>query len=125
MFRRAGGRACGAVLLGAALLLPLPAWSVITLQALNAGLMSVTIVATTLLLTAESPAGRGTTLTLNGSANSLGIALGGALGGLLLVLGDYPALGLGALVLGSTSAALAWWSRSRSIPVLATPPAIG
>ena len=118
----AGGRIACAVLLGAALLLPLSAGLVIALHTLNAGLMSVTMVATILLLTAESPAGRATTLTLNGSANSLGIALGGALGGLLLALGDYPTLGLGALALGGAGAALAWWSRARPLP--APPPAM-
>jgi predicted MFS family arabinose efflux permease len=121
----AGARALAALLLGGALALPLPVGLVVTLLALNAGLMGVTLVATTLLLTGESPAGRATTLTLNGSGNSLGIALGGALGGLLLALGDYPALGLGALALAGSSAALAWWSRDRPLPesVTATPPA--
>ncbi len=110
----AGGRSACAALLAVTMLLPLPAGPVIALLTLNAGLMSVTMVATILLLTAESPANRATTLALNGSANSLGIALGGALGGLLLAFGDYPALGVGALALGGAGAALAWWSRART-----------
>ena len=121
----AGGWGIGAVLLGTALLLPLPAWAVIGLTTLTWGLGGVAIVATPLLLTAESPVGRATTLTLNNSASSLGIALGGALGGLLIVVGDYPALGLGTLVLGTASAALTGWSRARTSLVLATPPATG
>ena len=120
-------RVVGALALGAAMLLPLPAGLVISMHALFAGLNGMSLVATTLLLTAESPANRATTLTLNGSANSLGAALGGALGGGLLAIGDYPALGLGALALGLASAALVWWSRARPLPlpVLATPPATG
>ena len=123
----AGARASCAALLGAAFVLPLPVGLVILLLTLNAGITSVALVATTLLLTAESPAGRATTLTLNGSANSLGIALGGALGGLLLALGDYPALGLGALALGAASAALTWWWRTPTLPTAlpVSPPTTG
>ena len=109
-------RVVGALALGAAMLLPLPAWAVIGLHALFAGISGLSMVATTLLLTAESPAGRATTLTLNGSAMSLGLGLGGALGGLLLVFGDYPALGFGALAIGLASAALTWWSRPHAVP---------
>lgn len=117
-------RALGAVLLGAGLLLPLPVGPFIALMAVNAGMMGVATVAITLLLTAESPAGRATTLTLNGSANSLGIALGGAIGGLLLALGDYAAIGVGALVLSGAAAVLAWWSRARAVGAAAAPSAV-
>lgn len=122
-----GGRAASALALGGALALPLPVGLVVALIALNAALGGVTLVATTLLLTAESPAGRATTLTLNGAGNSLGIALGGALGGALLTLGDYPALGLGAAAFAGASAALAWWTSASRLPtpVAATPPATG
>jgi DHA1 family chloramphenicol resistance protein-like MFS transporter len=121
-----GTRSIAGLLLGTALAFPLPPAPVLILMALNAGLMGVTFVAGTLALTAESPAGRATTMTINGSAGSLGIALGGSLGGLLLAFGDYPALGLGALALAWSSAALVWWSRPRALSEpIAVPPAAG
>jgi MFS transporter, DHA1 family, inner membrane transport protein len=122
-----GARAIAGILLGSALILPLPPAPVLALMTLNALLMGTSFVANTLLLTAESPAGRATTLTASGSASSLGIALGGALGGALLALGDYPALGLGAFAFATSSAALVWWSRPRTLAaaVPAPPPATG
>ena len=59
------------------------------------------------LLTAESPAGAGTTMTLHGSLFNLGAAGGGAIGGLLLALGDYGSLAVGLPVFGIASALLA------------------
>ena len=111
-----GARATAGLLLGTALILPLPPAPVLALMTLNAGLMGTVFVANTILLTAETPAGRATTLTASGSSSSLGIALGGALGGGLLAVSDYPALGLGALALAWSSAALTWWSRPRDMP---------
>lgn len=58
------------------------------------------------LLAAESPAGAGTTMTLNGSLFNLGAAGGGAVGGLLLALGGYGALAIGLPVCGLASALL-------------------
>jgi predicted MFS family arabinose efflux permease len=59
------------------------------------------------LLTAESPAGVGTTMTLHGSLFNLGAAGGGAVGGLILSLGGYDALAFGLPVFGLASALLA------------------
>lgn len=61
------------------------------------------------LLTAESPAGAGTTMTLHGSLFNLGAAGGGAIGGLLLGLLGYDALVVGLPIFGLASALLAWW----------------
>jgi MFS transporter, DHA1 family, inner membrane transport protein len=70
-------------------------------------------VATVVLLTHAAPTARATTLTVNGSAMSLGSALGGALGGLLLATGGYGLVGIGTLVLGISSAVIvAWASRA-------------
>jgi len=44
------------------------------------------------LLTANDPAGAGTTMTLHGSSFNTGTAVGGAIGGLLLALAGYGAL---------------------------------
>lgn len=60
-------------------------------------------------LTAVSPAGPGTTLTLHGSLFNLGAAAGGVLGGVLLVAGGYGAVAAGLPVFGVAAASLAWW----------------
>lgn len=52
-------------------------------------------VGTVTLLQAESAAGAGTTMALNGALMNLGSAGGGAIGGVMLAMGGYQALGLG------------------------------
>ena len=47
------------------------------------------------MLSCETPAGQATTMVLAVSVYSLGAAIGGAAGGLLLAWGGYPALGVG------------------------------
>ena len=59
------------------------------------------------LLTAETPAGVGTTMTLHGSLFNLGAAGGGAAGGLLLSFGGYGALAFVLPLFGLASALLA------------------
>lgn len=85
---------------------------------------AVTVVAVALLLTRETPAGRATTMTLNGGAPSLGIALGSALGG--VALAGYPAVGFCTLLLCAVSAVLVWWSgrHPAALPSAVAPPAI-
>ena len=58
-------------------------------------MMGVEGVAMTAVLTAETPSGAGTTMTLSGSLFNLGAAGGGAIGGLLLALSGYEALAIG------------------------------
>jgi predicted MFS family arabinose efflux permease len=60
------------------------------------------------LLAAESPAGAGTTMVLNGSLLNAGAAGGAALGGVLIALGGYGALGIGLPLFAFAAAALAW-----------------
>lgn len=121
-----GARVLIAVLLGGALAFPLPALTALALVALGFLVGGAGVVLITLILTAESPAGRATTLTLNGSLFSLGIALGSALGGLLLAVSGYAAIGLAALLLCLGSAGLTWWSRPApvSVPAPITPPTV-
>jgi predicted MFS family arabinose efflux permease len=49
-------------------------------------------------------------MVLNGSILNLGAAGGAAIGGLLIALGGYPALGLGLALVALGAAALASWS---------------
>ena len=58
----------------------------------------VSIVAHNTLLVSGSPAGRATTTSLNQTCMSLGGAVGGSVGGLLLATGGFPALGALTLV---------------------------
>jgi predicted MFS family arabinose efflux permease len=76
----------------------------------------VGLVATSTLLTEETPAGRATTMVLNRSAISLGTALGSAVGGLLLAVSGYGALGLSALAWCCAGAGLTWWSGAPAPP---------
>ena len=68
------------------------------------------IVSVVLALTGGSPAGRATTMVLIGSATALGSAAGSTLGGLLLLLGGWPLLGLAAPLVSLAGAATVWWS---------------
>jgi len=86
------GRAGGGLLLGAALLLSVPV--LIAVAAIAAALLlhAASGLASVNLLSEEAPTGRATSLALNGSALSLGVALGGALGGVGLEFGGYSTL---------------------------------
>ena len=120
-------RAGSGVPLALAFLLPVPAWLMTALIIIGMIATRVSTVMIALILTAESPAGRATTLTLNGSLFSLGAALGGALGGLLLAVSGYPAMATAILLLLLGSAGLIWWSRPESTvaPTPVASPAIG
>lgn len=122
-----GMRLLSGLLVAAAFLLPLPAWPAMALIITGMAANGVGTVLITLILSAEAPGGRATTLTLNGSLYSAGIALGSSLGGLLLVVGDYRALGAGILALLIGAAGLIWWSRPEPVivPAPAVSPVIG
>lgn len=92
--------------LGTAALLaagPLVATAALTLGAFFAGGADA---ATATLLTRDAPGGRATAMTLNGSAQSLGWALGSSLGGLLLAIGGFAAIGAAVPVFGLLAAVL-------------------
>jgi predicted MFS family arabinose efflux permease len=69
-------------------------------------------VAITAVLTAETPSGAGTTMTLNGSLFNLGGAGGGVIGGLLLAWSGYEALAIGLPLFAASAAVLSWRSSS-------------
>ena len=60
-------------------------------------------------LAAESPAEAGTTMVLNSSLLNLGAAGGAVLGGVLITVGGYAALGIGLPVVAMVASVLAWW----------------
>ena len=110
------GRGGCSLLWGAALVLPLPAATAVGLMVTGQVLFSLSLVGGIILLAEATPAARATALTLHGSALSFGTALGGALGGLVLLWGSYPALGYGSLALLVAAAGVAWWSRPCEVP---------
>jgi predicted MFS family arabinose efflux permease len=103
-----GGNVVMALLMGlafSAVLGPIGSVAVLPLAALAGAFGWVAIAS---LLTAESPAGAGTTMTLHGSLFNLGAAAGGSIGGLLLASAGYGALAIGLPIFGLSSALLAW-----------------
>ena len=71
-------------------------------------LIGMTMTMLTSLIAEESPCGAATTMVLNISAIGLGAAVGAAYGGLVISLGGYTALGVGALPFAMVSAFLVW-----------------
>jgi MFS transporter, DHA1 family, inner membrane transport protein len=96
------------LLIGPMLLLPSP-MVVLPLLIVVCAMAAISGVGVPALLAAESPAGAGTTMVLNGSILNLGAAGGTTLGGLLIALGGYQALGIGLPIFTLFAAILAWW----------------
>ena len=115
-----GSRVLEALLLAGGLGLPVGAAAAMTLITLGTIMGGVNTVTATTLLVSDTPAGRATTMTANGAAMSLGAALGGGLGGLLLTLGGYSLLGLGVLTCMLASSLVVWLARP---PLAAAGPA--
>jgi len=116
------GRIAGAALLACALIPPLSGLTVVALVSLAMVFQGTWGVPSLMLLNAWSPAGRATTMTLNNSAITLGTALGGTIGGILLATGGYSAIGLCAPIFQLLSAAIIWWLSPRLVPVYSRPP---
>jgi DHA1 family inner membrane transport protein len=108
-------RLLGGLALAVLLVLPVPLVVATALLGLSMFLYAPNTVLTALVLAAESPAGRATTLTVNFSTLSLGQGLGGALGGLVLVVGGWATMGLCAFALMAAAAGLVWQSRSGEV----------
>jgi len=72
-------------------------------------MMGIEVVAMAALMTADTPSGAGTTMTLSGSLFNLGAAGGSAIGGALLALSGYQALAIGLPVFALGAALLSWW----------------
>jgi len=83
------------------------------LIAIAAFVMGLEVVGMAALLTAETPSGPGTTMSLSGSLFNFGAAGGGAIGGALLAFSGYDALAAGLPVFGLAAALLSWRSEHR------------
>jgi DHA1 family inner membrane transport protein len=116
---------CAALVFACAMVPPLPGPAVVVLVGLAMVFQGLYGVPNLMVLNAETPVGRATTMTLNSSAMSLGTALGGVVGGIALSLGGYSALGLCAPIFPLVGAGLIWWSRPRGVVPLAASPSGG
>lgn len=84
---------------------PLLAITLLTIGGLASGVGFVVFVT---LMSTETSAGQGTTMSLNAAMIALGGAFGGLFGGLLLAIGGYALLGLGLMGFSFAGAALVW-----------------
>jgi predicted MFS family arabinose efflux permease len=109
-----GSRVANGLLLGLALLLPIGALSSVALLAFGVLLLGLGSTATSALLADETPTGQATALALNVSAMNLGTALGASLGGALLVISGYAALGCWSTLCALGAGALVWQTRPRT-----------
>ena len=111
-------RVVAGLLLACAMILPLSGLAVVGVVSVAMVMHGLYGVPNLLVLNAETPAGRATTMTLNNSAISLATALGGVVGGVALTLGGYSALGICAPIFPLVGASIIWWSRPRTAPPL-------
>jgi MFS transporter, DHA1 family, inner membrane transport protein len=84
---------------------PLAATSLLTVGAFAGGLGYVMLVT---LISSESHAGQGTTMSLNVALFSFGTGIGALLGGVFLATGGYALLGLGLMTFSIAAAVLVW-----------------
>jgi len=101
------GVTTGIVLLSASIWATVPALMITTGSSALAGVVIAT------LFVRESPAGTATTMVLNGTLLNVGAAVGAGLGGVLIALGGYSALGIGLPLFAFAAAALALWPANR------------
>jgi len=103
----AAATAVQGLLFGAVFALSLDAVAVVSLLPLAAFGGTIAFVGVVTLLADETPGGAATTMVLNGSVFNLGTAAGVALGGVLIALGGYGALGIGLPVFALVASLLA------------------
>jgi MFS transporter, DHA1 family, inner membrane transport protein len=110
-----------ALALGALLVLPLATLVACGLLFVTSFALGVGNICLSSLLASETPAGSGTTMALNSSVVELGTAGGGAVGGLMIALGGYTALGIALPLFTLLSVCLVVWQPAvalRTAPVL-------
>lgn len=91
---------------GVMLIVPMSLYACLAVMCTASLLLGISNVCLSTMLAAETPAGRGTTMSLNAAVIELGTGVGAGLGGALIAIGNYPALGAGLFVLSAASAAL-------------------
>jgi predicted MFS family arabinose efflux permease len=99
---------------------PADTMSALALMVVAAVTGGIAVVALTSLISLETPAGQGTTMSLNASMLALGSALGGAAGGGFLAVGGYTTLGLGLTGFMLMSAVVVWRPARLRVPAYRT-----
>jgi MFS transporter, DHA1 family, inner membrane transport protein len=110
-----------AVLLGLAVILPIgpiAATSLLMLGAFAGGLGYVMLIS---LISSESHAGQGTTMSLNAALTGFGTGIGTLLGGAFLAASGYALLGVGLMMFSIAAAVLVWHPVAVSGEVQQTP----
>jgi predicted MFS family arabinose efflux permease len=113
-------RVISGLLFACAMIPPLPGVAVVAIVSIAMILNGMYGVPSLMVLNAETPAGRATTMTLNHSAITLGNALGGMVGGIALSQGGYVALGVVSPIFPIVGSAIIWLARPRPTTRLAT-----
>ncbi len=94
-------------------------WLALLIGSFFGGIAEVTAVT---IMSTETPTAQGTTMALNSSVTRFGTAFGALMGGALLAVGNYPALGLGLPLVALFGAVICVWSGGRraapAIPVV-------
>lgn len=98
---------------------PIPTAGILLLAGVTGGFGWVALVT---LVSTSSPAGQGTTMSLNAAMFQVGAALGGLFGGLLLALGGYATLGLGLMGFAFLAVSLVWRPAPITLPRRAAGP---
>lgn len=96
------------ILLSLAIIVPVGVLWTATLVALGAIAGGLGFVSLITMVSSESPAGQGTTMSLNSAMFMLGSSFGGFFGGILIAFGGYGALGTGLLGFSLLSTSLVW-----------------
>jgi DHA1 family inner membrane transport protein len=100
-----------AAILGAVLSVPV-VWLTVLLVIAGSLVSSFGAISLVSVLADESPAGTGTTMVLNGSMINLGASGGALIGGILISLGGYQAMGIGLPLFSVVAAVLVRWKSS-------------
>jgi predicted MFS family arabinose efflux permease len=109
--QQAGSLALTGIAFGAPLIIPTgPIPAILSISA-GFGFIAVVNSTSTAELAVDSPAGQATTMTGNTAANGAGWAIGGSLGGLLVALGGYTALGWSIVAVCLIAAWVSWATR--------------
>ena len=110
------------VFIGLAITLPAGPYFAISMVAIAATAGGFGWVSLVTLISTSSPAGQGTTMSLNAAMFQVGAALGGLAGGLLLALGGYATLGLGLMGFAFLAVSLVWRPAPITLPRRAAGP---
>jgi predicted MFS family arabinose efflux permease len=90
-------------------------WLAIGFIAMLAMASAVVAIGVSYLISTVTPGEQGTTMLLNGSVINLGTAAGAALGGGLIALGGYRALGVGLSIFAVIGAVLVLWPQEVTV----------